>query len=318
MRPGLWLEIEVMGIECPLAQRLPDACFFQKHGQRVIDHQRYQLDFRHSLVREHADKVVARLVEEYGIHYIKMDYNINAGIGTDYLADSPGEGLLAHNRAYLEWLQSIFDKYPDLVIENCGSGGLRMDYALLKYHSIQSVSDQTDYKLMASIAASAASAATPEQCAIWSYPLQEGDQEEVVMNMVNSMLLRIHQSGHLAELSTRRFELVKEGIALYKTFRSDIPSMLPFWPLGMPSFDSPWLAFGMSNSECVYLAVWRMGSVDDTINMSIDNLPRAVRSVQCVYPSFDNSEYAWDETTKSLCIKFEKCYTARLFKIQVT
>lgn len=104
---------------------------------------------------EHADRVISRLVEEYGISYIKMDYNINAGIGTEYAADSPGDGLLQHNRAYLSWLKNIMARYPQLVIENCGSGGLRMDYALLQQHSIQSVTDQTDYRLMASIAASA-------------------------------------------------------------------------------------------------------------------------------------------------------------------
>lgn len=79
---------------------------------------------------EHADRVISRLVEEYGISYIKMDYNINAGIGTEYAADSPGDGLLQHNRAYLSWLKNIMARYPQLVIENCGSGGLRMDYAL--------------------------------------------------------------------------------------------------------------------------------------------------------------------------------------------
>ena len=59
----------------------------------------------------------------------KIDYNINAGIGTEYHSDSPGDGLLEHNRAYLRWLDGIFTDYPDLVIENCSSGGMRMDYA---------------------------------------------------------------------------------------------------------------------------------------------------------------------------------------------
>ena len=39
---------------------------------------------------------------------------------------------------------------------------------------------------------------TPEQSAIWSYPMRTGDREETVYNMVNALLNRIHQSGHLA------------------------------------------------------------------------------------------------------------------------
>ena len=311
MKSGLWLELEVMGIACPLAQSLPDECFFLRHSKRVIDHQRYQLDFRHPLVLEHADRVISRLVEEYGISYIKMDYNINAGIGTEYAADSPGDGLLQHNRAYLSWLKNIMARYPQLVIENCGSGGLRMDYALLQQHSIQSVTDQTDYRLMASIAAAAASAVTPEQAAIWSYPLREGDREEVVMNMVNSLLLRVHQSGHLAELSEERFELVQEGIALYKSFRQQIPHLEPFWPLGMPSFASPWLAFGLRNDSEAWLAVWRMESERSSITLPLGGVTQA----SCVYPHFAKVLCQPTINKHELMISLPEKLTARLFHL---
>lgn len=107
-----------------------------------------------------------------------MDYNIEPGIGTELNADSAGDGLLGHNRAYLKWLDGIFVKYPDLVIENCSSGGLRMDYAMLSRYSIQSTSDQEDYIRYATIAANSPMALTPEQAAIWSYPLTEGDKEK--------------------------------------------------------------------------------------------------------------------------------------------
>ena len=84
---------------------------------------------------------------ESGVGYIKMDYNIEPGVGTEVDAESAGEGLLEHERAYLAWLDTVFEKYPDLVIENCSSGGLRMDYALLSRLSIQSTSDQEEYDI---------------------------------------------------------------------------------------------------------------------------------------------------------------------------
>ena len=112
MIAGLWLELEVMGINCPLVGVVPDDWFFQRHGRKVIDHGRYQLDYRNPAVIAHADSVVKRLVEEYGAGYIKMDYNINAGLGTETNADSAGDGLLQHNRAYLDWLDATFARYP--------------------------------------------------------------------------------------------------------------------------------------------------------------------------------------------------------------
>ena len=180
MVPGVWLELEVMGINCEKAKKAPDDWFFVRHGKRVYDRSRYQLDFRNPAVIEHVNEVIDRVVKEYGVGYIKMDYNIEPGIGTEIGAESVGQGLLEHEKAYLNWLDGVFARYPDLVIENCSSGGLRMDYALLSRYSIQSTSDQEDYRNFATIAANSPAGVTPEQAAIWSYPMRQGDKEEVI------------------------------------------------------------------------------------------------------------------------------------------
>lgn len=270
MIPGLWLELEVMGIYCPLALELPDAWFFMLEGKRVIDHSRYQLDFRNPEVRVYADSIIDRLVNEYGVGYIKMDYNIDAGPGSDYQSDSVGEALLAHTRAYLQWVDETFRKYPDLVIENCSSGGMRMEYSHLSRHSIQSVTDQTDYIKMAAIACNCMTACTPEQAAIWSYPMQNGDEEETIFNMVNAMLLRIHQSGHLAELSKTRQNLVKQGLDLHRSIVNQLKTGLPFWPLGLGSFQSEFLCVGIDCDPYSYLAVWHTIEGEGSIKIPLN------------------------------------------------
>ena len=83
MVPGVWLELEVMGIKCPKADKVPDDWYFMRHGKKVYDRSRYQLDFRNPEVIAHATEVIDRLVNEYGVGYIKMDYNIEPGIGTN-------------------------------------------------------------------------------------------------------------------------------------------------------------------------------------------------------------------------------------------
>jgi alpha-galactosidase len=312
--PGVWLEIEVMGIKCPKADRVPSDWFFQRHGRKVYDRSRYQLDFRNPEVRAHADEVIDRLVKEYGVGYIKMDYNIEPGIGTEVAADSFGDGLLGHERAYLAWLDGVFARYPELIIENCSSGGLRIDYAMLSRYSIQSTSDQEDYRRYATIAANSPSGLTPEQSAIWSYPLTQGDKEEVVFNMVNAMLLRIHQSGHLAEISGERKELVKEALNYYKTIRKDIKAAVPFWPLGLSKFSDAWVSLGLRSGNKIYLAVWRRNSEKDTCSLPITDLAGEKVSVKCAYPSFGECEYSWNEGKSSLTVKLPKQFTARLFE----
>lgn len=307
MKLGLWLEIEVMGVHSPTLRQAKPDWFFNRHGRAVIDHGRYQLDFRNPEVRAFADEVIHRMVTEYGVEYIKMDYNINGGIGTELDSDSFGDGLLGHNRAYLRWLDSIFERYPGLVIENCSSGGLRMDYAMLSRYSIQSTSDQTDYLKYAIISANAATACCPEQAAIWSYPLADGSREETIFNMVNALLCRIHQSGHLANLSPERFDLVKEGISLYRSIRSEIKTGVPFYPTGIaPSYSVPFLSYGLSCEGRTFLAVWQLDGPAEI------RIPLEASGVQQIYPSGDPVPYAMEEGMLRLTMEPK---TARLFEV---
>lgn len=316
MIPGVWLELEVMGIKCPKANKVSEDWYFMRHGKRVFDRSRYQLDFRNSEVRAHASSVIDRLVTEYGVGYIKMDYNIEPGIGTETNADSAGDGLLEHNRAYLAWLDGIFQKYPGLVIENCSSGGLRMDYAMLSRYSIQSTSDQEDYVRYATIAANAPSAVTPEQAAVWSYPLTEGDCEEVIYNMVNAMMLRIHQSGHLAELSTERFQYVKEALEYYKRIRGNLKTALPYWPLGISDYEDPWVSLGLKAQRGEYLAVWRRESQSQIKDLPLKHLKGKEITVSCAYPREGKCAYEWHKEAGVLTVKLPERISARIFEIR--
>ncbi len=320
MVPGVWLELEVMGICCEKAKSVPDDWFFVRHGKRVYDRSRYQLDFRNPAVISHVNEVIDRVVNEYGVGYIKMDYNIEPGIGTELYADSVGDGLMQHEKAYLDWLDEVFEKYPDLVIENCGSGGLRIDYALLSRYSIQSTSDQEDYINYATIAANAASGVTPEQAAVWSYPQREGMKEkegslreradileETVYNMVNTMLLRIHQSGHLAELSDNRFALVKEGIDYYKSIRADIARALPYWPIGTADSRDGLLASALVTDERMILAVWRRGGEQARVILPLAEGFHGKRAVEvrCVYPAAEQADVSGEPFRQELTCNFD-------------
>lgn len=327
MIAGVWLELEVMGINCEKAKRVPDDWFFVRHGKRVFDRSRYQLDFRNPEVIAHANEVIDRVVKEYGVGYIKMDYNIEPGIGTELYADSVGQGMYEHEQAYLHWLDDVFSRYPELVIENCSSGGLRMDYALLSRYSIQSTSDQEDYRHYATIAANAAAGVTPEQAAIWSYPLRKGDTEEVIYNMVNALLVRIHQSGHLAELSPERKALVKEALTYYKEIRYDLRHSLPDWPTGIADNLDQWLTSVRKTDRKSYLAVWRRGGENsfsiplqhlweqaDLTNLQIKQSYPAPDPVTNQDPN-ENCEYQYDVHTGILHVTFREKVMARLFEI---
>ena len=280
MVPGLWLEPEVAGVKSLLAKK-PDSWFLARHGKRVLKNSRFLLDFRNPEVRSYLDDVIERLVNQYGVGYIKMDYNVDSLQGTEINAESFGQGLLEHNHAHLEWLDAILKKYPDLVIENCGSGGGRMDYAMLSRLHIQSMTDQEDYLKLPAILVGASAAVLPEQLAIWSYPVANSDPDQASFNMVTAMMCRIHQSGRLDSLSPQAWGQVAQGIRIYKELlRKHIPNALPFYPLGSSDITESQdpVALGMRSKDRTVLAIWRL---DGEAKIT---LPLPMPDAKVVYP----------------------------------
>ncbi|MET8077811.1 alpha-galactosidase [Streptomyces sp. NPDC005303] len=320
MTPGLWMEPEVVGVRSPLAAALPPEAFFRRGGIRVTEHGRHHLDLRHPAARAHLDQVVDRLVGEWGVGYLKFDYNINIGPGTENGAESAGAGLLGHHRAHLDWLGSLLDRYPHLVLENCSSGGLRMDYAQLAVAQLQSTSDQQDPLRYPPIAAAAATGATPEQAAVWAYPQPHFTPDEIAFTLTGALAGRIHLSGFLDRMSPEQFDLVRSGIGVYKALRSAIPHSRPFWPLGLPSWEDAWIAYGWSSADATWLTVWRREAsadqaADSTCTVTIDHLRGARLTPTPLYPATADATADWDIAHGRLTVRLPRPDTAVLLRL---
>ena len=312
MRPGLWLEPEVMGVESDHIDELPDEAYFRRHGARIDSQGRHQLDFRSPAVRERMDAVVDRLIADYGLEYLKFDYNINGGIGTDHGTSSAGDALLEHNRAFLDWIRGIFARHPGLVIENCSSGGARIDYASMREYSILSTSDQWVHTLYAPIAAGAPSGVTSEQAAVWVTPLPSMSDEDLRFAVVNGLLARPQFGGRPWELSPAQLETVAEGIRVYRGFNERIPGMTPVWPLGLPGWYDEHLAQGLVDAEGLLLNVWRRGG-DATVVLPLAGWARPGWTPEVLYPVDVPTEIDWDGATLRVTLPAE--VSARTIRI---
>ena len=149
--------------------------------------------------------------------------------------------------------------------------------------------------------------------------------------MINVLLVRVHQSGHLAELSAERTELVKEGIACYKKIRTDIKKAAPFYPLDVTDNEDMWACGGLQTEDKAYVAVWkrqmegknndrrlRAGTVcsDTTLSIPLGSLPFAKDEIRvsCLYPEKEPVSFTVEENV--LSVAFEKPVMARLFVIE--
>ncbi|WP_406054741.1 alpha-galactosidase [Streptomyces sp. NBC_01077] len=227
--------------------------------------------------------------------------------------------MVAHrNRAQLAWLDGVLDRHPGLVLENCASGGMRWDHALLSRVQLQSTSDQQNLQLYAPIAASAPTVSAPEQNAVWAYPQPEDSLDEVAFTMANALLGRIHLSGRIPELEPEARALVREAVATYKAIRADLPQAVPSWPLGLPAWDDPWIALALRTPATTYLTAWRRPGTDATATLHLPHLRDTATRVDLLYPSVSRAVSAWMPDTAELSLTLPTAPSAVLLRITPT
>jgi len=280
MVPGLWLEPEVIGVDAAIAHELPDDAFLTQQGIRVAEHGRYLLDLRNPLARRHLDDTVDRLVADFGIGFFKFDNNTMTGPGTDKGGTSLGHGLLEHQRALLDWLDALQERHPELLIENCASGAMRMDYAMLSRLHLQSTSDQQHPLLYATISAAAPAAVLPEQAGHWAYPISGTTREESTPALVNGVLGRLYLSGHLNRMTDAELELIRSALAAHRDVLKELDTLVPCWPLGLPEWTDEWVALGLTGSRSTYLAVWHRSAGPAEVT-----IPLARGTVRPIFPT---------------------------------
>ena len=320
MKPGLWVEIECMGLKCDLINKLPDDWFFMVNGQRAIRNYRNILNFDNPEVYNWAMDKVCGLIDKYQLCYLKNDCNVDTGVGNEYQSDSLGDGLLKHNRAFIRWLNELADKYPHLTIENCGSGGCRMDYEMLKVCPIQSTSDQTDYRKYPYLSSNVLTAVLPEQAAVWSYPVnvielkdQPVTDEIVATNMVNTVLGRIHLASFINKLNDKQLDLIKEGLTFIRSINTFKKKAAPIYPNGISYFYDKEVIGGLISDKEGYLCIWNTSGKPREIKVDLNKY--GISDVEVAYPKSLKTDYQFDKKNKVLSFKTEEQYIGRCFKL---
>lgn len=146
---GIWIEPEMTNIRSELYEKHPDWVIQQPYREKRMGRGGTQLvlDLSNPDVQEFVFGVVNRLMTEHpDIAYIKWDDNMTLyNYGSTYLpANRQSHLYIDYQRGMEKVLRRIHEKYPDLVMQSCASGGGRVNYGVLPYYDEFWTSDNTD------------------------------------------------------------------------------------------------------------------------------------------------------------------------------
>lgn len=299
MIAGIWTELEGFHAGTPLHEK--GLYLKNADGTPLMLANRYFADMSKKEAREHLKSVVQSLYD-MGIRYIKNDYNVSTLRGASVDGSSLGEGNNLYAEGVREFFRDIRSSFPDLLLENCGSGAMRCDQGMLSIFHLQSTSDETCGWYNPSIIAGSNALMPPEKAGIWTYSYpnlesvlgavdtpeyreQMADGEETIFNVVTGMFGVMYTSGRIDLSDDNNTALMREGIATYKKYRTRMARSYPIYPLGHVTRNGKNTAFGHLDREekRILLGVWRYADEEE---ISVD-LSRYgdVEKAELVYPS---------------------------------
>ena len=211
--PGLWFEMETVG-EMSSAFSLVDH-LLQRDGTPITVRQRRFWNLNDPWAFDYLTRKVIDLLESCGFGYLKIDYNETAGLGSEH-PDSLGEGLRLQVEGIYRFLEKIRERLPDLVIENCSSGGHRLEPSMLGRTAMSSFSDAHELVEIPIIAANLHSLMLPRQSQIWAVLHPADSLKRLHYSLAATFLGRMCLSGDIIHLSPEHWSFVQHAMSLYR------------------------------------------------------------------------------------------------------
>ncbi len=215
--PGIWFELENVGSKSEYAYNETDH-LLKRDGVPVTVGARRFWDMRDPWVKDYLQTRVTGLLRDAGFGYLKIDYNENIGAGADG-AESYGEALRQSVEESQNYIRSLHRDLPELVIENCSSGGHRLEPSMMELCSQASFSDAHECTSIPLIAANLHRLIRPEQSQIWAVLRASADEHRFNYLFTSAFLGRFCLSGEIFDLTEAQWEHAVSAVKFYEKIK---------------------------------------------------------------------------------------------------
>lgn len=220
MKFAMWVEIERLGIYCDNYENHPEWRAKNIYGE--LD--RGMINMADPAVAKWAEDELARIISEYDLDLLRVDYNIN--VDSVFNVGDCGTGIkecLAQRNfdAVNKMYRRLKERFPDVVFENCAGGGGRTDLGMMKAFNHTWVSDWQKMPRSVVITNGMTMALPPERVDRLFAGMGCHEKGSLDAHMRNTMLSHMSLnviSPAAAQINSVQMEFVQHSVKLYKDF----------------------------------------------------------------------------------------------------
>lgn len=224
MEFGIWFEPEMVSPDSNLYREHPDWAMRLPGREPIQSRGQYVLDLSRPEVVEYVWQSVAEILKSAPVSYVKWDMNRQmTDVGSSCLGrERQGELFHRYILGVYELQERLCREFPNLLLENCASGGGRFDPGMLYYSPQIWCSDNTDAVERLAI----------QEGTALLYPLSAmGAHVSACPNHITGRMTPFKTRGHVAMAGTFGYELditalpeeekqmVEEQVRMYHRFQ---------------------------------------------------------------------------------------------------
>lgn len=213
LKLGIWFEFENCGHDSTISSHTD--LLLHRDGLVLETVKRRFFDFTNLDTIKYMDEKVNKFIIENEIDYIKIDYNDSIGHGVDN-EQSQGIGVIQSMKANYEYYNSLIKRNPNVIFENCASGGHRLTLPFTQITNMSSFSDAHETVGIPLIAANLATLFLLKQMQIWAVLKPEYSNQKLQYLLASTFIGRMCLSGPIERMSNEQITLISKYVEYYK------------------------------------------------------------------------------------------------------
>lgn len=221
---GIWIEPEMVNPESDLYKKHPDWVLNFPNRPRTLKRNQLILNLAKNEVKSYIKNFINDLLSKYNIKYVKWDMNryVFESGWPENKVEKQKEIWYYYVKNFYEIIDSLRKNHPEVIFENCSSGGERIDLGIMRYFDEVWPSDNTNPFDRQFIQEGFSMIYPVSTMRSWVTDWEGKNTYPIDFRFKVAMSGTLGIGANLLEYNKEELEIAKKNIELYKKIRETV------------------------------------------------------------------------------------------------